>query len=290
MEENVISMQEIFAFNKKGIGPTARSLAPSSRHISVPASSTSSASRHYPAPKPVRARNAGQLKREEVDRYDVDSCSCICRSVFGCCIGGERLHGRRPAGKAGHRHPRLGSGHRKRGSAQRDSQSSQERQAQHHSLAQSSAAQTPDRTLLRACSHRPISSGQWAACSRCASSVLLFRPTCSIGARAPCRWPFWSERSWASCRSPLRCSNAVTLRQVREGAPGSSRYDGQRPPRRTQPHRRDGLVARESPDPIGTEFRICFEEQNYGLEMKTAIDNLLNRIPCRILESLRLRS
>ena len=44
-----------------------------------------------------------------------------------------------------------------------------------------------------------------------------------------------------------------------------------------------GLVARESPDPIGTEFRICFEEQNYGLEMKTAIDNLLNRIPMQDL-------
>jgi tight adherence protein B len=44
-----------------------------------------------------------------------------------------------------------------------------------------------------------------------------------------------------------------------------------------------GLVARECPDPIGTEFRICFEEQNYGLEMKTAIDNLLNRVPMQDL-------
>jgi tight adherence protein B len=44
-----------------------------------------------------------------------------------------------------------------------------------------------------------------------------------------------------------------------------------------------GLVSRECPDPIGTEFRICFEEQNYGLEMKTAIDNLLNRVPMQDL-------
>jgi tight adherence protein B len=44
-----------------------------------------------------------------------------------------------------------------------------------------------------------------------------------------------------------------------------------------------GLVARESADPIGTEFRICFEEQNYGLEMKTAIDNLLTRVPMQDL-------
>ena len=39
------------------------------------------------------------------------------------------------------------------------------------------------------------------------------------------------------------------------------------------------LVARECPDPIGPEFRICFEEQNYGLEMNAALDNLTNRIP-----------
>jgi tight adherence protein B len=44
-----------------------------------------------------------------------------------------------------------------------------------------------------------------------------------------------------------------------------------------------GLVSRECPDPIGTEFRICFEEQNYGLEMKTAIDNLLTRVPMQDL-------
>jgi hypothetical protein len=45
MEENVISMQEIFTFNKKGSGPTARSLAHSSRPASVPSSSNGCASR-----------------------------------------------------------------------------------------------------------------------------------------------------------------------------------------------------------------------------------------------------
>jgi tight adherence protein B len=39
------------------------------------------------------------------------------------------------------------------------------------------------------------------------------------------------------------------------------------------------LVARECEEPVGPEFKICFEEQNYGLEMKVALDNLLNRIP-----------
>lgn len=44
-----------------------------------------------------------------------------------------------------------------------------------------------------------------------------------------------------------------------------------------------GLVARECADPVGTEFKICFEEQNYGLEMKTALENLLNRMPIQDL-------
>jgi len=46
-----------------------------------------------------------------------------------------------------------------------------------------------------------------------------------------------------------------------------------------------GLVARECADPVGSEFRTCFEEQNYGLELKTAMDNLLQRVP---LQDLRI--
>ncbi len=40
-----------------------------------------------------------------------------------------------------------------------------------------------------------------------------------------------------------------------------------------------GFVAREAPDPIGREFRICYDEQNYGLELRTAMENLAIRIP-----------
>jgi tight adherence protein B len=40
-----------------------------------------------------------------------------------------------------------------------------------------------------------------------------------------------------------------------------------------------GLVSRECLEPVGGEFRICFEEQNYGLEMKAALDNLCTRVP-----------
>jgi tight adherence protein B len=39
------------------------------------------------------------------------------------------------------------------------------------------------------------------------------------------------------------------------------------------------LVGRESPDPIGKEFRLCFEEQNYGLELRDAFENLSARMP-----------
>jgi tight adherence protein B len=45
------------------------------------------------------------------------------------------------------------------------------------------------------------------------------------------------------------------------------------------------LVAYESPDPIGGEFRICFDEQNYGLELRTAMENLVTRVP---LQDLRI--
>lgn len=45
-----------------------------------------------------------------------------------------------------------------------------------------------------------------------------------------------------------------------------------------------GSVARECADPIGYEFRTCFEEQNYGLELKTALDNMIARVPIQDLK------
>ncbi len=44
-----------------------------------------------------------------------------------------------------------------------------------------------------------------------------------------------------------------------------------------------GLVSRECGDPVGTEFKVCFEEQNYGLELKTALDNMISRVPMQDL-------
>ena len=46
-----------------------------------------------------------------------------------------------------------------------------------------------------------------------------------------------------------------------------------------------GLVTRECADPIGSEFRICFDEQNYGLELRTALENMVARVP---LQDLRM--
>lgn len=44
------------------------------------------------------------------------------------------------------------------------------------------------------------------------------------------------------------------------------------------------LVARECPPPICGEFKIAFEEQNYGLEMKAALENLIKRVPLQDLK------
>ena len=45
------------------------------------------------------------------------------------------------------------------------------------------------------------------------------------------------------------------------------------------------LVAYESPEPICGEFRICFDEQNYGLELRSAMENMVKRVP---LQDLRI--
>jgi tight adherence protein B len=45
-----------------------------------------------------------------------------------------------------------------------------------------------------------------------------------------------------------------------------------------------GLVTRECPDPIGPEFKVTFDEQNYGLELKTALDNMTSRVASQDLK------
>ena len=45
-----------------------------------------------------------------------------------------------------------------------------------------------------------------------------------------------------------------------------------------------GLVTRECADPIGGEFRICFDEQNFGLELRSALENLTSRVPLQDLK------
>ncbi len=39
------------------------------------------------------------------------------------------------------------------------------------------------------------------------------------------------------------------------------------------------MVAQEVPDPVGTEFRRVFEEQNFGLPLREALVNLAHRVP-----------
>lgn len=45
-----------------------------------------------------------------------------------------------------------------------------------------------------------------------------------------------------------------------------------------------GLVTRECQDPLSSEFRIAFDEQNFGLDMRTALDNLVMRVPLQDLK------
>lgn len=40
-----------------------------------------------------------------------------------------------------------------------------------------------------------------------------------------------------------------------------------------------GAVAQESPEPTAGEIRKCFEEQNYGVDLRTSLTNLTRRVP-----------
>ncbi len=40
-----------------------------------------------------------------------------------------------------------------------------------------------------------------------------------------------------------------------------------------------GMVSREAADPLRGEFRQCYDEQNFGLDLRTTMTNLLRRVP-----------
>lgn len=40
-----------------------------------------------------------------------------------------------------------------------------------------------------------------------------------------------------------------------------------------------GTVAKEASEPVAREFKKCFDEQNFGLELRTAMENLATRVP-----------
>ncbi len=45
-----------------------------------------------------------------------------------------------------------------------------------------------------------------------------------------------------------------------------------------------GLVTRECADPVGSEFKISFDEQNFGLELRGALENMTGRVPLQDLK------
>ncbi len=77
----------------------------------------------------------------------------------------------------------------------------------------------------------------------------------------------------------------TALCPIRAGAARGHRSDGERASRRTQHRVRPWSGGRRVPDPLGPEFKICFDEQNYGLDLRTAMDNLVARVP---LQDLRM--
>ena len=44
------------------------------------------------------------------------------------------------------------------------------------------------------------------------------------------------------------------------------------------------LITRECEEPIRGEFKICFDEQNYGLELRTAMQHMVTRMPLQDLK------
>lgn len=42
-----------------------------------------------------------------------------------------------------------------------------------------------------------------------------------------------------------------------------------------------GMASKEAPDPLKRELRQCFDEQNFGLDLRAAISNLAGRVPIR---------
>jgi tight adherence protein B len=44
-----------------------------------------------------------------------------------------------------------------------------------------------------------------------------------------------------------------------------------------------GVVAKEAQEPIRHEFRLCFEEQNFGVDIREAMANLVERVPVQDL-------
>ena len=46
------------------------------------------------------------------------------------------------------------------------------------------------------------------------------------------------------------------------------------------------MVSQETPEPVGTEFRRIFEEQNFGLPMREALINMAKRVPLEDVQFL----
>ena len=75
----------------------------------------------------------------------------------------------------------------------------------------------------------------------------------------------------AQTATPFRSHQSAPARCHRPYGPGHSGG--------SQPQFRHRNGARESPEPVRGEFRQCYDEQNFGLDLRTAMNNLIHRVP-----------
>ena len=67
--------------------------------------------------------------------------------------------------------------------------------------------------------------------------------------------------------------------QVRGAVPGGHRPARPRAPGRARVHHGLSLVAEEMPEPVGTEFKLAYDRQNFGMPLPDALRDLGRRVP-----------
>ena len=112
-----------------------------------------------------------------------------------------------------------------------------------------------------------------------ALAMLSWRFIAGVLTRAPWGLPVGAAIGFALPFVVLNIKRGRADAHVRRTVPGSTRSDCESAEGRPCVCHGLKMVADEMPEPVGPEFRKTFEEQNFGLPLKDALDNLTRRIP-----------